>query len=87
MKIKLTLFAFMLGMASCTQNEMAKSFGGKAIYTLPKGEKLVNVTWKEDHLWYLTKPMTANDTPETYTFKEKSSFGIIEGSVTLIETK
>jgi hypothetical protein len=77
----------MVGMVSCTQNEMAKSFGGDVVYNLPKGQKLINVTWKEDHLWYLTKPMTATDTPETYTFKEKSSFGFVEGTVTLNEIK
>jgi hypothetical protein len=66
---------------------MAKNFGGDVIYTLPKGEKLVNVTWKEAELWYLTKPMTANDSPESYTFREKSGWGLVEGTVTLVESK
>jgi hypothetical protein len=87
MKRKLMLFVLMAGLASCTQNERAKYFGGNATFNLPPGQKLVNVTWKDDHLWYLTKPMTTNDVVETYTFKEKSSHGLMEGSVTLIETK
>lgn len=87
MKIKLTLFVLMLGMVSCTKNDIAKRFGGNITYKLPIGEKLVNVTWKDTELWYLTKPMKANDSPETYTFREKSRYGLVEGSVTLIETK
>ena len=71
----------------CTQNQRAKSFGGNANINLPFGKKLVTVTWKDKDLWYLTKPMKANDEAETYTFQEESSWGLMEGTVTIIETK
>lgn len=76
-----------LGLASCTENERAKSFGGTATINLPTGQKLVNVTWKDTQLWYLTRQMKPNDSAETYEFKEESNFGIIEGTVKLVETK
>ena len=70
---------------SCTQQERARNFGGTATEDLPAGKKLVVVTWKEDHLWYLTRPMRADEQPETYEFKESSSFGILQGTVILKE--
>ena len=33
---------------SCTQNSRAKNFGGKAELELPAGQKLIEVTWKEE---------------------------------------
>ena len=71
----------------CTPQSRAKNWGGKATINLPRGQKLVTATWKENEIWYLTKPMSSNDVAETYTFKESSSFGIIEGSVIFIEAK
>ncbi len=54
---------------------------------LPENTKLVNVTWKEGNLWYLTKNMDSSDVAETYTFQEKSSLGIAEGCITITERK
>lgn len=65
----------------------AKNFGGDYTINLPAGEKLVNITWKESELWYLTKPMTEDDVAETYKFQEDSTFGVLEGTVTIIEHK
>lgn len=85
---KAFLFAILaITFASCTQNERAKNFGGTATINLPAGQKLINVTWKNDELWYLTRPMNSSDSAETYTFKEESSYGIMEGTVILKETK
>jgi hypothetical protein len=86
-KLFFSAIAFSLLFSSCTENERAKNFGGNTTIDLPKGEKLVNVTWKEDELWYLTRPMTAADSAVNYTFREKSSFGVWEGTVTLKESK
>jgi hypothetical protein len=72
---------------SCTKNEMAKNFGGTMTVNLPADTKLVNVTWKEDEIWYLTKPMNSTDSAETYSFQEESSFGVWEGTVVLKELK
>jgi len=43
------------------------------------------VTWKEQEIWYLTRPRTAGEEPITWTFKEKSDLGIQEGTVILQE--
>jgi len=72
---------------SCTQNQRAKKFGGKAEITLPANQKLINATWKDDNLWYLTRPMSEADSAETYTFQEASSFGILEGTYITRERK
>ena len=46
---------------SCTENERVKAWGGEGTIKLPKGRKLVNVTWKETQIWYLTRQMDSND--------------------------
>ncbi len=71
----------------CTENERAKSFGGDATIDLPNGQKLVTITWKETQLWYLTRPMRSDEAAETYKFHESSNFGILEGTVTVVEHK
>lgn len=71
----------------CTENQMARSWGGTATETLPPGQKLVTMTWKQDSMWVLTRPMRADEQPETYTFKEKSNFGAIEGTVIIKEQR
>jgi len=89
MKRKLMIVAVLTGLmiASVGCQQAAKRFGGSITVDLPKGEKLVNVTWKDSSLWYLTRPMTKNDKVETYKFKEDSNFGILEGTVTIKEHK
>ena len=83
----LAILVLASALTSCTQNERAKSFGGTATVNLPQGQKLVNITWKEDQIWYLTRPMNSADTAETYTFQEESSYGMMEGTVVLKESK
>lgn len=68
-------------------NPIARKMGGNMIIDLKPGEKLVNTTWKGSSLWILTRPMKANDIPETYKFREDSTFGVLEGIVTIIEHK
>jgi hypothetical protein len=74
-------------LTGCTENQRARKFGGEYTETLPSGQKLVNATWKQNDLWILTKPMSSNDAAETYSFIEKSSFGIMEGKVIIQESK
>jgi hypothetical protein len=69
----------------CTEQERARSFGGATSLDLPQGERLVVVTWKESNLWYLTRPMREGETPETYIFRESSSYGAMEGTITIRE--
>jgi hypothetical protein len=88
MCVMLLIFVLSLGfLMGCTQNQRAKQWGGNAVIKLDSGQKLLNVTWKDAQIWVLTKPMTTNDVSETYTFKEFSNFGVIEGTVTIMEKK
>jgi len=68
-------------------NPLARKFGGNMIINLKPNEKLVTVTWKETSLWILTRSMKPGETPDTYKFKEDSTFGVMEGTVTIIEHK
>ena len=91
MKKKLLSIALAAGLLStlfsCTENLRARQFGGTMTVDLPKGEKLLMVTWKEDNLFYLTEPMDSVYTPKTKTFKEKSSFSIMEATIIFRESK
>lgn len=78
---------FMIGTISCTENSRVKNWGGSGKIELPANQKLVNVTWKESNLWYLSRPMKDGEVAESYTFCEESSWGLVEGSYTFIETK
>lgn len=72
---------------ACTSQERAKRFGGTSRVELASGKKLVMITWKNSDLWILTKPMAANDVAETYEFKESSSYGVMEGTIVIVEKK
>jgi len=88
MKLKHILsIVTVLALASCTQNQRAKAWGGSASVALPASQKLVTATWKDQELWYLTRPMRADETPETFTLNESSSWGVVEGKVTFTESK
>lgn len=72
-------------LASCNQC-MSRSFGGTTTINLESGEKLIEVTWKDDgNLWYLVEPMDSDYTPKTKVFKESSTIGVMEGKVIFIE--
>jgi uncharacterized lipoprotein YehR (DUF1307 family) len=76
-----------VSLTSCTENSRAKNFGGTATIELPKGQKLVTATWKDENLWYLTRPMRDDEVAEEYHFQEESSFGVWEGTYIIKETK
>ncbi|MGE5370431.1 MAG: hypothetical protein ACM3QZ_00445 [Solirubrobacterales bacterium] len=77
------LIVGLLLVAGC--NPIARKYGGRVTSKLPENQKLVNVTWKEDSLWLLTRPMRPGEKPETYTFREDSTFGVLEGKVIIVE--
>ncbi len=81
------IFICIILAVGCTENQRAKNFGGNSTYELPKRQKLVLVTWKDNNIWYLTRSMKESETAETYTFQEESSFGLLNGTVTIKETK
>lgn len=87
MKKLLILAIAAIAFTSCTENQRAKSFGGTANVNLEPNRKLVTVTWKEDQIWYLTRPMDSTEKAETYNFQEESSWGMIEGTVVIVESK
>lgn len=65
----------------------AKHWGGTMEIHLPSGQKLETVTWKDDHLWYLIRPMRPDELPENHSFRQSSRFGILEGEVVFYEHK
>lgn len=71
----------------CTEQERARSFGGTVTINLPAGQELMEATWKEDNLFYLTRPMAEDYVPVVKTFQESSSWGIMESKVVFIETR
>lgn len=87
MKKLLILAITAIAFTSCTENQRAKNFGGTANVNLEPNRKLVTVTWKEDQIWYLTRPMDSSEKAETYKFQEESSWGMIEGAVVIVESK
>ena len=83
-KFLCVLFVFVA--VGCTQNSRARSWGGTAKQNLPAGQKLVTVTWKAADMWILTRPMRAEEIAETYTFNESSEYGMVQGTVVIVES-
>lgn len=57
---------------------IAKNVGGYAEIELPPNNKLTLVTWKDDNLWILYRPMRKDEEPEVYVYREDSQFNLIE---------
>ena len=87
MKKYIFLLFALVAMCSCTQNQMARTYGGKMTIELPKGEKLINATWKEANLFYLTEPMEEGYVPKSKKFRESSNFGVWESEITFVESR
>ena len=71
----------------CTRNARARYWGGTMTINLPAGQELMEATWKDNNLFYLTRPMSEDYVPVTKTFQESSHYGVIEGTVIFVETK
>lgn len=65
--------------SSCTDNQMARNYGGTEEVTLQDNHELLNVTWKQDDMWIITKDTTTN----ICYAQEKSSWGLLEGTIVL----
>ena len=72
-------------LAGCTPNHATKIWGGESSVDLPKGEKLLLVTWKDDSLWVLTDPMENGYKAKVYKYRENSAYGVMQGTVTIRE--
>ena len=81
------LVCFTFTVIGCTANERAKNFGGTQTINLPAGNKLFDVTWKGDSLWFAYQTMEEGQEPVTTTYEQKSSYGVFEGKVIFKESK
>lgn len=87
-KILFCLFTFTVFCLSSCEQCVSRKFGGDMTIKLQPGEKLVEATWKDgSNLWYLVEPMDSDYIPKTKVFKESSLFGVMQGSVTFVESK
>ncbi len=68
-------------------NWVSRSYGGETTIKLDENRKLMNVTWKRDSLWILTREMREEEKAESYIYKEDSNFGILQGTIHIVETK
>jgi len=87
MKKLILLFFAVMCLTACTKQERAKHWGSDITLQVDPGYKLVEATWKDDNLWILMEPMEDEYQPKTKVFKESSSFGIMEGSITFVERR
>ena len=83
----IALAALLTIATSCTEQHMARRYGGKLKIELPKGEKLMMATWKEANLFYLTEPMDSGYIPKKKVFRESSNLGVWESEITFIERR
>ena len=77
--------AAMLALAGC-DNWLARHWGGTVDLYTEAGLKVVNVTWKDQDIWVLTRPMRPDEKAEVVTFKEYSKTGVLSGKVVVHET-
>ena len=77
MKKLMIILVAMVVMSSCTENARARHFGGTETLALKPNEVVLNVTWKDSHMWICTQDTI---TRVVY-FREKSSWGVMEGTV------
>lgn len=86
MKTKLLFLITLLCIStSCTENQMAKQFGGTMRVDLPVDTEFVSATWKDDVLWYIYRPREKGEKPDSIIMQEDSVFGLIEGKVIFSE--
>lgn len=80
----IAIFIFAMSLTGC--NVVVKKLGGSMTVELEKDQKLVNCSWKaNDSLWVLTRQRREGEPLETYKYQEKSTFGVLEGTVTIVE--
>lgn len=69
------------------REELFSAFNGSMELNLPANQKLEGITWKDDTLCYLMRPMREDEEAETHVFQALSSWGISIGAVKIIEKK
>lgn len=91
MRKKLIILAIVLGVIGLiyyisTTQFGSRNFGGTYTVNLQDNKKLVNVTWKDNELWLLTRDARKDDIQENYKFSEDARYNMIEGDVVIKET-
>lgn len=81
MKILLAII-MILSLASCTENQRAKQYGGTQSINIQSNERFITSTWKGNNLWIIVE----NTTTHRFHMKEYSDYGILEGEI-IIENK
>jgi hypothetical protein len=79
------LFAVCMFFTSCQM--CTRTYGGTSEIKLPKGEKLVMATFKNNNIWFLTESMDSDYIPKTKHMYESSLMGVFEGEVIFYESK
>ena len=78
-KVLLILAVTSVSLIACTDNQRARTYGGIEDVQLKPNEIVLNITWKGNQMWICTKDTT---TGIVY-FREKSNWGVLEGTVIL----
>lgn len=84
--LKTILIISLLSIAACDQYA-AKHLGGKMTIEIEKDQKFVNCSWKgkDGGLWILTRTRKEGEQAESYKYTEKSLYGVLEGTVNIVE--
>ena len=86
-KIIILLLTISICLCSCTEQIRTRVYGGEMTINLPAGQELMMVTWKDNDLFYLTRPMASDYVPVTKVFQESSSWGVIRSTVYFKESR
>lgn len=77
---------WLLFVLACEETELAKSYSGTLIIDLPCEQKLFDMDWNNDAVWYATKKFNAFDVPETYTYVARAEFEMLNATVMFKES-
>ncbi len=78
------LVVVLLAVSACDKIA-TRTFGGTTTVKLKANRKLITMTWKDTDLWILTRKSRPGEFSEEYDFAEDSNFGLMEGTVIVIE--
>ena len=86
-KIIILLITISICLCSCNEQIRTRVYGGEMTINLPAGQELMMVTWKDNDLFYLTRPMASDYVPVTKVFQERSPLGVIRTTVYFKESR
>ena len=86
-RFKTLVLAIAFMFCACSDQEKAGYFGGESSINVPYGEEVLTATWKEDDIWYFTRPMSDDYVPQVKALRQESSHGFYHGVVYFYEHK